>query len=224
MASERIKKKVLVVEEDDCDVCTEEETKMVVPVVRRAPPAKYFEMKYYQDIAASSYTTSAGAFYSLCSIGQGLDYQQRTGRSVKFTHVDVAFDCVPNVTAGSTDQLRVCVVLDADPKGNTPLTTSLFESLGSDYILSMQNFKDYGSRFKILYDWTSALLMPANAVPGRRSFKKSLKIPSRRAIANWSTTTPSLPETNSILIFVCSKNNTNPATFSWFGRSVFVDG
>lgn len=224
MASEKSKKKIIVVEEDDCDVCSEEETKTVVPVLKKAPPARYFEMKYFQDIASSSYTTSAGAFYSLCSLGQGLDYYQRTGRSVKFTKVEVAFDCLPNVTSGSIDQFRVCVVLDADPKGNTPLTTSVFENLGSNFILNMQNFKDFGSRFKILYDWTSAVLMPANAVPGRRSFKKSFKIPSSRAISNWSTTSATLPETNSILIFVCNVNNTNPATFSWFGRSTFVDG
>lgn len=231
MSIER-KKKIIIVDEDDACECEsiaddKKETpgKVFSPPVPRLMSRGYWETKYYQDSALSSPSTlPTGNFYSLCTLGEGLDFYQRLGREVKFTDVEMSFDATANNTTSSVDQIRCMVVLDTMPKAAVPVVSSLLDIPGTTpYLWYLLNKKDYRDRFHVLIDFKTPVLNFAAPRHGETSFKKHWKIPKNRSIATYSTTTPDLPESNSILIFMCNANSTNPAAVSWTARAYFRD-
>jgi hypothetical protein len=217
MASKLKTKTIVKVEEKD------ESDGVLVPVDELSVPRGigYFEMKYFQDYAWKSTSTPTGSSFDLSYIGAGTDYNQRIGRQVRFTRVEVTFDVFANPTSGSEDYLRVILLCDNAPKGNLPLGSSLLDL--APYYQSGQNFKDFGHRFKFLHDWRSPLINPAYSPFKGHGFKVSIPIPKARQLANWSTTAVSTPETNSVILFIANQNVTNPCLFSWYARTYFDD-
>lgn len=85
-------------------------------------------------------------------IAQGLDYNQRTGDSVKVTNVRMEYVLVGNVTAGANIS-RLIILRDFMNQGSQPVNSDIFQDTSTaTATIASPYLHNLADRFEVLYD------------------------------------------------------------------------
>ena len=107
--------------------------------------------------SASATFNTSGTLYSLSTVGQGLDYNERVGNSIKLQSIDVRYRIFMNTSSGNT-VVRVIILRDLDGYGTAPAISDILQDgVGTATApLAEIDFLNR-KRFSILYDYTDTL-------------------------------------------------------------------
>ena len=110
------------------------------------------EEKVLQTDNTSATFNTTGTVYSLTTVAQGVDYDERVGNSIKLQRIQVNARIFMNTTSGNT-VFRFILFRDLDGYGTAPTTADLLETgVGSATApLALLNWNKR-ARFSILFD------------------------------------------------------------------------
>jgi len=106
------------------------------------------------DSTAVVNSTSLGTVISLNDLAQGIDYNQRVGRTICMKAIRLRFQYQPIPGTLMSDQrLRICLILDSQPNLAPGTYADIFQSVST---FSPENFNNR-KRFLFLKDWIFSL-------------------------------------------------------------------
>lgn len=170
------------------------------------------------DSASATFNTN-GTIYSLSTIVQGTNFNERIGNSIKLQSIDVRYRIFMNTTSGNT-VVRVIIFRDLDGYGTAPTVTDvLAQGVGSTTApLAMHDFLNR-KRFSYLYDYVDTL-----SPQGERGFATEVHIPHEGHILYLGSTAAAASNgKGSLYMLVISDESTNTPSVAFQSRVVFTD-
>ncbi len=171
------------------------------------------EEKVFDTMNNTNYTSS-GTVENLSFIGQGSNYNQRDGLSVRARNLVFNYYVVFNSLGSATQTVRVIILQDLEYQGSLPATTNILElaSVVAPYLHYV------GDRFRVLSD--SGELVTSSKPGG---FHK-IVCPVNSHVTYKGTTTASADGWNGQLFaLIISDQASNAPTVNWYARLDFVD-
>lgn len=174
------------------------------------------ERKVWSDGPLNTATvTTTTTFYNLNKIVQGLDFSDRTGRSIKALSLSMRGQFYFNVSA-TRSVLRLLVFIDTGHDGATPAIGDLLTGapLCQSMLASDPNDR---ARYRVLYDkrWSFCAHQPIHFMEWKRTFKNHHILFDGTTAADYAT--------GSIWIAAVSDEATNGPACELDSRITFVD-
>ncbi len=171
------------------------------------------EEKVLDNSGNTSYT-SAGTVLPVSLMGQGSDYNQRDGLSIRARNLVLNYYGVFNSLGGAAQTLRVMVLQDLENQGSTPSVTNILES--ASIVAPYLHY--VGDRFRVLYDEAQTFTSSAPAkyhrvvcpIDSHVTFKDTTSIAS----GGWN---------GQLYLLIISDQASNAPTVNWYSRLSFVD-
>lgn len=156
----------------------------------------------------------SGGVIPLSLIGQGSDYNQRNGNSVKLTsmYMRAYFDIS---TSQPWTQIRTLVFRDMEGRGSLPAVTDVLETANVTSPLNHLN----GSRFKILFDKFQGF---SNQGTNTQHFKIFRKLNTHLKFQGTTAAQASLDE-GAIYVLFISDQATNIPAVTYYSRLRYID-
>lgn len=170
------------------------------------------EWKYTDVAQAATTITTTATITNLTAVSQGDGDQLRTGDKVTWKNFFIRYAITPNATAGM-NYLRTIIFLDRQNNTTPPTATEVLE-VATNYMSPIN--KDWGKRFKVLFDRTYTVDTDATGSQVDKIFRKI------RFVTEYdgSATTPN---TNGIYILQISDQATNGPSTQFYYRGRFID-
>lgn len=153
-------------------------------------------------------TIAAGTTYYLNYIGQGNDYNQRNGNSIKAKSILQRLILSASTMTSSVARVRCILYRDFENKQATPSVTDLLET---NHPLSPINHIN-GTRFKILFDETYQMVNSINSPQYTKVLVKYIPLKQRPHMKYASTgTTVASADEGSVYFIIVTDDATGPA-------------
>lgn len=207
--------------------------KGLMPITPYVPVTKRTELKHATMYRTFGGCPAGGDITSLNTLETGTDYDERIGRKVISTRIELRFICMPPTTTSSYDAVRVIIFYDQQPNGTTAVASDLMDlGVCNKPYLSPYNRTVNQDRFVILHDWSSNLLYVSStdasmvANPTHHDF--NMKVPKKLSSATYGIAGLAVPITGELGIAVFTYNNSattnNNASFAYCARLFYIDG
>lgn len=176
------------------------------------------EEKVLDTSQSSAVFDTTGNIYSISTVGQGTDYNQRIGDSIKMQHIEVHWRLYKNT--GSTQSLvRIMLVRDLDGYGTAPATGDVLQSVGTATSVSSPTDWLNRKRFSVLRDEYHTLNNT-----GDSTVCGVWEVPhSGHVLYLGTTAAASSNGKGSLYVLVISDEPTNTPSVSFYSRIVFTD-
>lgn len=177
------------------------------------------EEKVLQTDNASASFDTTGTVYSLTTIAQGTDYDERIGNSIKLISLEINARIFMNTSSGQT-VYRFIVFRDLDGYGTAPTTSDLLDG-GIGTSTAPMSFVDFlrRKRFSILFDERGTL-----SPQGERGVYVSVHMEHDGHVLYLGTTAAAASNgKGSIYLAVLSDETTNAPTIAFQSRVIFTD-
>lgn len=176
-----------------------------------APEIHYLDVNWASAVIAAN-----GQFLQVSNVAQGDNYYERTARIVVAKYIQIEFFISPPTTAGSTDQVQISVVADAQPNNATPTYGEIFDTSLNPVGQCFRNLCTNINRFRIIFSTVVALVNGAGGTP--IIVKRFIKIPLKTSRVVFAGNAASVPESNAFFVLLASVNNTGLAATSAAAR------
>lgn len=177
------------------------------------------EEKVIQTDNASATFNTTGTVYSLSTVVQGTDYDERVGNSIKLQEIEVNARVFMNTTSGNT-VYRVILFRDLDGYGTAPISADLLENgvASTTAPLAFKNFNKR-KRFSILFDERGTL-----SPQGERGVYISIRMSHDGHILYLgSTAAAGSNGKGSLYLLAISDETTNLPSIAFQSRVTFTD-
>lgn len=163
--------------------------------------------------------TSTGTFYLLNGIGESVDYNGRTGRTVRVKSIQFRADGVKNSNAAavSTD-IRLVLFWDMQPNGTAPSVGSLLETGSQSALYAFRNL-NFRHRYKIVMDKRITLDIDDINVSLANFYKRC----SQKVIYGTAGSDITAINTGSLYLLAISNEATYPPTMHFMNRIRYID-
>jgi len=158
--------------------------------------------------------------YCLSQIGQGTDYFQRVGDSIRLQHIEVALKVSINTSATST-LFRCIVFRDLDQRGSNPTQTTVLQQSGTsaNTVLSPYQWLGFRDRIAVLFDEVVSL-----SVAGEQCNYIHFKEQHNGHIQYLNTTAAEASNgKGSIYLLYLSDDDINKPAVRWYSRINYTD-
>ncbi len=173
------------------------------------------EVKRFDTAVYGFQPGTGGQVVNLSLIGQGDDYDDRDGLSLRTLSLEGRLSATAYTAAATKDIVRFILVCDQENSGSPPAVADVLEAVSTVSAFNHVNLE----RFVVLHDELIDLSTDHQTVQHR-----VLKMPLDTHIRYSGTTAlaASQRENNLYAVFVCDEN-TNKSTLSFYTRVSFVD-
>lgn len=163
--------------------------------------------------------TSAGTFYLLNGIGESVDYNGRTGRTIRIKSMQLRADAVKNSSAAavSTD-IRVILFWDMQPNGGAPSVGSLLETGAQSALYAFRNL-NFRHRYKIVMDKRVTLDIDDINISVCDFYRRC----NQKVIYGTNGDTIAAINTGSLYLLTISNETSNTPTLHFNSRIRYID-
>lgn len=168
------------------------------------------------DGGATPSTSAAGALQIINPLVQGVDYNNRIGRQVRFKSVQIRGRVSRNAAATQTrDRVRLVLVIDKQPNMALPTWTNLYVNTDPNAFRNL----DWRKRFVILW----SRLVYTDADDPNRDFRLYRKLNMKTVYDDSNIGSQADITTNALYFGYISEYGTNPPGMDFDWRLRFID-
>ncbi len=172
------------------------------------------EIKQFDVSGAALTPGTAGAVYPLTQIGQGDDYNQRDGLSLRTVAMEIRVTlAVP--AGGFTDFVRAVLFVDQENAGATPAVADVLDAAFAQATFNHTNLQ----RFAVLHDEFVAL-----ETTGHAAHSIVLKQPLDNHVRySAAAAAAASGREGQVYLLLIGTNNAQPCVAAYYARTSFVD-
>lgn len=178
-----------------------------------------FKDTYNTGGSTGDTVTSTGTFYLLNGIAESVDYNGRTGRTIRIKSIQCRAEGVKNsnATAVATD-VRLILFWDMQPNGAAPSVGTLLETGTQSALYAFRNL-NYRHRYVILHDRRIRMDTDDYNVKLMEIYKKC----NQKIVYSAASSNVSDIATGSLYLLAISNEATYPPTMHFMNRIRYID-
>lgn len=202
-------------------------TKTIQNVVKKQIQSSAEKKEFYTTNTLQNVTTT-GTVINLNTIAEGDEFNNRNGRIIKSTYIDIQYSLYNNTLDSSADGSKVALVWDKTPNGTAAAWTDIFlTTASSNPSLIFKNTPNNAERFHIA--WMDELPQVVNSMQTGTNatytrMRHFYKVPDKYSNSRYGNTTAVVPNLGAWYLFYV--DGTNAATnvrIDYTSKYVYTD-
>jgi len=170
------------------------------------------ELKYIESLI-SGVPPAGGSIACLNQVAEGTDFNNRVGRKIGASYLQIDCYVTAPTTTGNTDAGTLFLVHDSQPNNATPAVGDVLDLTTIGPAQAFKNISKNADRFKIVRTFTLGPLSDVSAIEDSRK-RFFYRIPRKLSDVRYVGSAAGVPQSGSWLLITASYVNSGSATTS----------